>query len=119
VDTLQNQAANALRNHAGTTGVAPPRMLDDLAAFQSAQFSSPAVRALSDAMSAGTSPLPDPDPVLNSVEAAGKVIFNRACAQCHGNLGDHPSGSTPILQGAAGTPTALVRYHDILTACPR
>ena len=28
-------------------------------------------------------------------------------------------GSTPILQGTPGTPTALVRYHDIVTACPR
>src|SRR6185369_11273916 len=35
------------------------------------------------------------------------------------NMGGHPSGSTPILQGTPGTPTALVRYHDIMTACPR
>ncbi len=47
------------------------------------------------------------------------MIFNRACAQCHGNLDGHPSTSTPILQGVQGTPTAIVRFHDISTACPR
>jgi cytochrome c peroxidase len=70
-------------------------------------------------MTAGTSPLPDPDPVLNALETSGKSVFNRACGQCHGNLDGHPSGSTPILQGVQGTPTAIVRYHAIQTACPR
>jgi cytochrome c peroxidase len=67
----------------------------------------------------GKTPLPEPDPVLNALETTGKTVFDRACGQCHGNLGGHPSGSTPIVQGAAGTPTALVRFHDIATACPR
>jgi mono/diheme cytochrome c family protein len=119
IDTLQNQALSALRNHAGITVDPPANFLDDLAAFQSEQFSSPRVKALSEAITAGTKPLPDPDPVLNALETAGKAVFNRSCAQCHGNLDNHPSGSTPILQGAQGTPTALARYHDILTACPR
>ena len=119
IDTLQNQALGALRNHAGITVDPPAGFLDDLAAFQSTQFSSPGVKALSDAMSAGTSPLPDPDPVLNDLESAGKLVFNRSCAQCHGNLGGHPSGSTPILQGTQGTPSAIVRYHSIASACPR
>jgi cytochrome c peroxidase len=119
IDTLQNQALAALRNHAGITVDPPAGFLDDLAAFQSAQFSSPSVKALSDAMAAGTSPLPDPDPVLNDLESAGKLVFNRACAQCHGNLGGHPSGSTPIQQGTPGTPSAIVRYHSIASACPR
>jgi cytochrome c peroxidase len=70
-------------------------------------------------MAAGSAALPDPDPVLNALETAGKSVFNRACAQCHGNMGGHPSGSTPITQGVQGTPTALVRYHDIATSCPR
>ena len=56
---------------------------------------------------------------LDALESAGKLVFNRACAQCHGNLGGHPSGSTPILQGTQGTATELVRYHAIATACPR
>jgi len=119
IDTLQNQAQSALRNHAAVVVDPPVSFLDDLAAFQSAQFSSPGVKTLSDAMVAGASTLPDPDPVLNALETAGKSIFNRACAQCHGDMDGHPSGSTPILQGTQGTPTALVRYHDIATACPR
>ena len=116
IDTLQNQALAALRAHASITIDPPTSFLDDLAAFQKTQFSSPSVKTLSDAMAAGTSPLPDPDPVLNALETAGKTIFNRSCAQCHGNQGGHPSGSTPIQQG---TPVALVRYHSIASACPR
>jgi len=119
IDTLQNQALGALRNHAGTTVDPSASFLDDLAAFQTTQFSSSNVQALAAAMAAGASSLPDPDPVLDALETAGKAVFNRACAQCHGNMGGHPSGSTPILQGTQGTPTALVRYHAIATACPR
>jgi len=119
IDTLQNQALSALQNHAAITVNPPSSFLDDLAAFQGTQFSSPSVKLLSDAMTAGTSPLPDPDPVLDALETSGKAVFNRACGQCHGDLGGHPSGSTPILQGAQGTATAIVRYHGIQTACPR
>ena len=119
IDTLQNQALSALRNHAGITVDPPSKFVDDVAAFQQTQFSSASVKLLSDALAAGTRPLPDPDPVLNALETSGKSVFNRACAQCHGNMGSHPSGSTPIQQGTDATPTALVRYHDILTTCPR
>jgi cytochrome c peroxidase len=119
IDTLQNQALSALRNHAGIAVDPPAGFLDDLAAFQSTQFSSPRVKVLSKAMDAGTSPLPDPDPDLNALETAGKAVFNRSCAQCHGNLAGHPSGSTPIMQGTPGTPTALIRYHTIASTCPR
>ena len=119
IDTLQNQALSALRLHAGTTADPLAGFLDDLAAFQSTQFSAPSVKALSAAMAAGTNPLPDPDPALDALETAGKAVFNRSCAQCHGNLGGHPSGSTPIQQGTPGTPTAIIRYHTILSACPR
>jgi len=119
IDTLQNQALGALRNHAGVTVDPPASFLDDLAAFQKAQFSSPSVRHLSDAMAAGTNPLPDPDPALNTLETAGKTVFNRSCGQCHGNQGGHPSGSTPLQQGTQGTATAITRYHNIFSACPR
>jgi cytochrome c peroxidase len=119
IDTLQNQALSALRNHAGVAVDPQAGFLDDLAGFQSTQFSSPSVKALSDAIAAHMSPLPDPDPVLNTLETVGKAVFNRSCAQCHGDLGGHPSGSTPIQQGTPGTPTAIVRYHGIQTACPR
>ncbi len=113
IDTLQNQALSALRNHAGIAFDPPARFLDDLADFQNTQFSSPSVKALSDAITASASPLPDPDPVLNALETTGKAVFIRACAQCHGNTAGHPSGSTPIAQGTPGTPTAIVRYHDM------
>jgi hypothetical protein len=119
MDTLQNQALSALRNHAATRNDPPASFLDDLAAFEGGQFSSPSVQALSDAIAAHTGPLPDPDPVLDSLEVAGKAVFIRSCAQCHGNMGGHPSGSTPIEQGTPGTPTALIRYHSIQSACPR
>jgi len=119
IDTLQNQALSALQNHAAIDVNPPAGFLDDLAAFQSKQFSSPSVKLLSDAMAAGTSPLPDPDPVLDALETAGKFVFNRACGQCHGNQSAHPSGSTPIMQGTQGTATAIVRYHGIQSACPR
>jgi len=119
IDTLQNQALSALRNHAGFTTDPPAGFLDDLASFQNAMFSSPSVKALADAMANSVRPLPDPDPVLNNLETVGKAVFNRACAQCHGNLGSHPSGSVPLFLGAQGTPTNIARYHDILTTCPR
>ena len=119
IDTLQNQALSAFQNHAGVAVDPPASFLDDLASFQSAQFSSPNVKALSEAIAAHTSPLPDPDPVLNALETSGKAVFNRACGQCHGNQGNHPSGSVPIAQGTPGTPTALIRYHTIASTCPR
>jgi cytochrome c peroxidase len=51
--------------------------------------------------------LPDPDPPLNDLEQQGKVVFTRACGQCHGG----PGQSTPQ--------APVVRYHDIATQCPR
>ena len=119
IDTLQNQALAALRAHASISVDPPAEFLDDLAAFQRAQFSSPGVKALSDALTAATQPLPDPDPVLDALEASGKLIFTRACGQCHGNNGSHPTGSTSIVGGTDGTATSNTRYHNIFSACPR
>jgi slime mold repeat-containing protein len=119
VDTLQNQALGALRGHAAIAVDPPASWLDDVASFERTQFSSPSVRDLSDAMAAGITPLPDPDPALDELETQGKAVFDRACAQCHGNQGGHPSGSTPIQQGTPGTPTELIRYHTIASGCPR
>jgi cytochrome c peroxidase len=105
--TLQEQALAALTVHAEIQVAPRQGMLDDLSAFQSVLFSSPGVRALSNAVSAGVTPLPDADPPLNEVEQAGKVVFTRACGQCHGGPGQ-------------ATPQApVVRYHDITTQCPR
>ncbi|MEO8064448.1 MAG: hypothetical protein ABI821_17055 [Pseudomonadota bacterium] len=110
IATLQDQARGALQNHAEVQNAPGQRLLEDLASFQRLLFSNPRVRNLSDAISAGVTPLPDPDPKLNAQEALGKVVFQRACAQCHGG----PDQSTPIR-----TPLPVVRYHDIVSACPR
>jgi cytochrome c peroxidase len=104
---LQEQALGALLSHAQIHAPPPQRMLDDLAAFQRVLFTNHRVRALSDAVSAGTLPLPDPDPPLNGLELAGKAVFARACGHCHGGPGQ--STTTP----------PVVRYHDIATQCPR
>src|SRR5213592_4141248 len=83
----------ALFAHAQVSVEPPARMLDDLAAFQQTLFSSPGVKLLANAILSGSTPFPDPDPELNELEQHGKVVFNRACAQCHGSS-LHPSGST-------------------------
>lgn len=112
--TLQEQARGALFAHAQVSVEPPVRMLDDLAAFQQSLFSSPGVGQLADAILSGSTPFPNPDPELDEVEQQGKVVFNRACAQCHGGS-LHPSGSTP----EATIARPIVRYHSIATACPR
>ena len=104
---LQEQALRALEAHAQVQNMPSQRLLNDLASFQRVLFTNERVRALSDAISDGTFPLPDPDPVLDELETQGKAVFVRACAQCHGG----PRQST--------TPFPIVRYHDILTQCPR
>src|SRR5882724_7659266 len=114
--TLQEQARSALFAHAQVTEEPPARMLDDLAAFQQTLFSSPSVEVLADAILSGSTPFPDPDPELNELEQHGKVVFDRACAQCHGGT-LHPSTSTPNAT-LAGIRT-IARYHNIQTACPR
>jgi cytochrome c peroxidase len=113
--TLQEQARGALFAHAQVSVEPPQRMLDDLAAFQQTLFSSPGVELLSNAILSGSTPLPDPDPELNELEQQGKVVFNRACAQCHGST-LHPSGSTP---DAAIVRPIVMRYSHIQAACPR
>jgi len=114
--TLQEQARGALFAHAQVSVEPPARMLDDLAAFQQTLFSSPGVELLAGAILSGSTPFPDPDPELNELEQQGKVVFNRACAQCHGGT-LHPSTSTPDAT-LAGIRT-IARYHNIQTACPR
>jgi cytochrome c peroxidase len=104
--TLQEQALGALVNHAEAQNTPPQELLDDLASFQRVLFTNHRVRALSDAVAAGTPP-PDPDPPLNELEQRGKVVFNRACAQCHGGAGQSTS-QAPV-----------IRFHDINTQCPR
>lgn len=114
--TLQEQARGALFAHAQITVEPPQDMLNDLAAFQETLFSSPGVELLAQAIRTGSTPFPNPDPELNELEQQGKVVFDRACGQCHGGT-LHPSTSTSdaTLDGIR----PLARYHPIFTACPR
>jgi cytochrome c peroxidase len=112
--TLQQQARGALFDHAQVSVEPSARMLDDLAAFQETLFSSPGVELLAGAILSGSTPFPDPDPALDELEQQGKVVFNRACAQCHGGA-LHPSGSTAETTFVR----PIVRYHNIFSACPR
>jgi cytochrome c peroxidase len=104
--TLQEQALGAFINHAEVATLPSPQILDDLAAFQQVLFTNPQVRAVAEAVDAGMVP-PDPDPPLTELEEQGKAVFTRACAQCHGGPGQSTS-QAPV-----------VRYHTILTQCPR
>lgn len=114
--TLQEQARGALFAHAEVDVEPPVRLLDDLAAFQQTLFSSRGVRRLARAIRSGA-PFPDPDPPLDEREEQGKVVFNRACATCHGGL-LHPSTSTPDATLATAV-APVARYLNIRTACPR
>jgi cytochrome c peroxidase len=105
--TLQEQALGALSTHAQGQHAPTQRMLDDLASFQRLQFTNDRVRALAEAVAAGETPLPDPDPRLSALEERGKAVFVRACGHCHGG----PGLSTPQ--------APLARFHDIATQCPR
>lgn len=105
--TLQEQALGALTNHARIQSPPPQQLLDDLAAFQSALFTSPRVRALSEAIADGAATLPDPDLPLKPLEEQGKQVFQRACAQCHGGA-SQSNGVAPV-----------IRFHDIRSQCPR
>ena len=105
--TLQEQALGALLNHAQIQQPAATAPSRRSGSFQRVLFTNERVRALSDAIDAGVLPLPDVDPPLNALEQQGKVVFTRACAQCHGGPG----------QSTAQAP--VVRLHDISTQCPR
>jgi len=107
IGSLQQQALGAFVNHAQAQNAVPQELLDDLSSFQRVLFTNNRVRALSDAVRSGTTPLPDPDPALDTLEQQGKIVFVRACSQCHGG----PGQSTPQ--------PPVIRFHDIATQCPR
>jgi cytochrome c peroxidase len=108
IATLQDQALSAFINHAQVQKTPTQSTLDNLAAFELTLFSSPGVRALANAIRAGTTPLPDPDPPLTPLEQQGKTVFLRACAICHGG----PGGSTT-------QPPIIARFSDIDISCPK
>lgn len=107
VGTLQDQALGALTNHAQIQNAVPLQLLDDLASFQRTLFTSHRVRDLADAIRAGAPVVPDADGPLTALEQQGKVVFQRACAQCHGGP-DQSTSQAPV-----------PRFIDILTQCPR
>jgi hypothetical protein len=104
--TLQEQALGAFASHAQIQS-APEQLLDDLSSFQRVLFTNHRVRALSDAVRQGATPLPDPDPRLNDLERQGKTVFVRACSQCHGGPG----------QSTAAFP--VNRFSTVSSQCPR
>jgi len=106
IGTLEEQALGALVNHAEISGHPPSGLLEDLSAFQRVLFSNARVRALAEALAAGSGVLPDPDPPLDALEQTGKAVFERACAHCHGGP-DQTTATLPF------------RFHDIATQCPR
>jgi cytochrome c peroxidase len=112
--TLQEQALGAFISHAEVQGLPSQGVLDDLSSFQRVLFTSQRVRALADAVRAGTVPLPDPDPKLNELEREGRAVFERACAQCHGGPGQSTPQATP-----QAPPAPVPRFHNILSQCPR
>jgi cytochrome c peroxidase len=112
--TLQDQALGAFTTHAEMRNAPPQQLLDDLSSFQRVLFTNHRVRALADAVREGTEPLPDPDRRLTTLEQDGKVVFERACAQCHGG----PGQSTPQAD-APGLPGPVIRFHSIASGCPR
>jgi cytochrome c peroxidase len=112
--TLQEQALGALTDHAQARIEPPQQLLDDLASFQRVLFTNRRVSALADALREGTMPLPDPDRPLNPLEEQGKVVFERACGQCHGGPGQSTPQATP-----QAPPGPVVRFHPIASQCPR
>lgn len=81
--TLEAQANGAFTDHSQISSPIGASILGDVAAYQKTQFSSPRVKAMSDALAAGQTP-PSTDGPLTALEQEGKSHFNRHCVQCHG-----------------------------------
>ncbi len=92
VDTLENQAKAAFRDHAQVTTMPADAQVEDLVAYEQG--------------------LKGPDePPLDALQTEGKAIFKRACTQCHGG----PGLSTSLHDATQD----IVRYFDDLADCPR
>jgi cytochrome c peroxidase len=95
--TLTAQALGALIGHSEITTAPRLRFLEDVAAFENAQFSSPSVKLLSEALASGNTP-PPTDPPLTDFEQRGKTLFEHHCANCHGG----PTQTIPLAVLAPG-----------------
>lgn len=104
--SLEEQARNALKDHAKLVGEPPEGLVKDIASFERTIFSSGRARAIAEALRSGTAPTEDEE--LSELEAQGKAAFNRACANCHGGSG-FSTTNRPV----------VFRYHDTKTQCPR
>jgi cytochrome c peroxidase len=97
VADLSSQALAAFQVHAQVQAAPADRLLSRLAAFQETLV---------------TPAAPD---ALTPEQQAGKAVFQRICAQCHGG----PAGTTPPDQVHPAPTGAQFRYIDISSACPR
>jgi hypothetical protein len=108
VATLQEQGLGAILNHAQAQQAPGQQFLDDLHSFQRVLFTNQRVRALSEAIDAGTTPLPDPDPPLSALEQQGKVVFTRRLR-----------ASAMAARRSRRRRPPVIRYHEIFAQCPR
>jgi cytochrome c peroxidase len=85
--TLPAQALGALHAHSQIAKDPPDALLDLIADYERTVFSSPLAAAIAGAVSGGP-PVDTPEPTWppGSPEAAGKALFQQACAPCHGGL---------------------------------
>ena len=106
--SLAQQVAGALQAHSQITQHPSASKIDGIVAYEETVFSSPSVAAIFAAVSSGQPP-PDPDPEFapDSNEAAGKVIFQMACAACHGG-----SSGDQITNRAAADETFVALAPD-------
>ena len=111
-DTLEEQALGAIELHSQSTHAIGNGPLKRIADFQSAQFSSDraafVASQIADGVPLDAIPIPEDDPMfeasLTPQEAAGKEVFDFACAGCHG--------------GATGTQIVDRDIHDALCFDP-
>jgi cytochrome c peroxidase len=82
--TLESQAAGALAFHSDLPTPPPESVLDDIAAYERTQFSSPFARHVAHAIE-HDEPIPDLHFPPGSDEAAGQALFENICATCHGS----------------------------------
>jgi cytochrome c peroxidase len=81
--TLEVQALGALRSHSQITKDPPAALIEKIADYERAEFSSPSAAAVFAAMNGGP-PAPAPSFAPGSPEAWGQALFQQGCAPCHG-----------------------------------
>lgn len=99
---LSDQAQSAITAHAQGPVLAR-RMLDQIAAFERQQFSSPRARFVADLLALGipASRIPSPEQLmhLTAQERRGRTLFEQACAACHGGPTTSQIVNRPVHDG--------------------